>query len=87
MLLVKDSPQVATKTLQTGKVSKWLVQSGGRMGGVLGEDAIEMGAGATNCVSDCQARNRIQGSAVVPPNPSNPSPIAGKAKRSVVVLA
>lgn len=27
------------------------------MGGVLGEDAIELGAGATNCISDCQARN------------------------------
>lgn len=78
MLLVKDSPQVATKTLQTSKVSKWLVQSGGRMGGVLGTDAVEFGAGASNCVSDCQGRNRIQGSAPVPADPVNPTPISGR---------
>ncbi|WP_414788166.1 hypothetical protein, partial [Escherichia coli] len=57
MLLGKDSPQVATKTYQDGTVTKWLVQSGGRMGGVLGEDAIELSAGATNCTSQCQAQN------------------------------
>ncbi|RKT37181.1 hypothetical protein DEU34_1721 [Microbacterium sp. AG1240] len=77
MLLGKDSPQVATKTLQTATVTKWLVQSGGRMGGVLGEDAIELSAGATNCTSKCQAQNRINGSLPVPPNPGNPTPIGG----------
>lgn len=77
MLLGKDSPQVAVKTLQTGTVTKWVVQPGGRMGGVLGEDAIELSAGATNCTSECQAQNRINGSLPVPPDPVNPTPIGG----------
>ena len=75
MLLGKDSPQVATKTLQTGTVTKWTVTSGGRLGGVLGEDAIELSQGATNCTSKCQAQNQIKGSLPVPPNPTNPTPI------------
>ncbi|GAA1980701.1 hypothetical protein [Microbacterium pumilum] len=75
MLLGKDSPQVATKTLQTSTVTKWLVQPGGRVGGVLGEDAIELSAGATNCTSQCQAQNRIRGSLPVPPDPVNPTPL------------
>jgi len=77
MLLGKDSPQVATKTFQDGTVTKWLVTSGGRMGGVLGEDAIELSQGATNCTSKCQAQNRIRGSLPVPPDPTNPTPIGG----------
>ena len=76
MLLGKDSPQVATKTLQTGTVTKWVVQSGGRLGGVLGEDAIELSAGATNCTSQCQAQNQIRGSLPVPPLPTDPTPIS-----------
>ena len=75
MLLGKDSPQVATKTFQSATVTKWLVESGGRMGGVLGEDAIELSAGATNCTSQCQAQNQIRGSVPVPPNPTDPTPI------------
>jgi hypothetical protein len=75
MLLGKDSPQVATRLLQTATTTRWSVASGGRMGGVLGEDAIELSAGATNCTSDCQARNRIQGSVTVPPDPIDPTPI------------
>jgi hypothetical protein len=75
MLLGKDSPQVATKLEQTATTSRWSVASGGRMGGVLGEDAIELSAGATNCTTDCQARNRIQGSVPVPPDPTDPTPI------------
>ena len=75
MLLGKDSPQVATKTFQDASTTRWTVQSGGRLGGVLGEDAIELTAGATNCTSDCQAQNRIQGSLPVPPNPVDPTPI------------
>ena len=75
MLLGKDSPQVATRLLQTATTTRWSVASGGRMGGVLGEDAIELSAGATNCTSDCQARNRIQGSVTVPPDPTSPTPI------------
>ncbi len=75
MLLGKDSPQVATKLQQTATTTRWSVASGGRMGGVLGEDAIELSAGATDCTSDCQARNRIQGSVPVPPDPVAPTPI------------
>ena len=75
MLLGKDSPQVATKTFQDGTTTRWTVQSGGRLGGVLGEDAIELSAGATNCTSDCQAQNRINGSLPVPPDPIDPTPI------------
>jgi hypothetical protein len=77
MLLGKDSPQVATKTFQGGTVTKWLVQPGGRLGGVLGEDSIELSQGATNCTSQCQAQNRINGSLTVPSDPVDPTPIAG----------
>ena len=77
MLLGKDSPQVATKLAQSATVSRWSVTSGGRMGGVLGEDAIELSAGATSCTSDCQARNRVQGSLPVPEDPAAPTPIGG----------
>ncbi|WP_138732460.1 hypothetical protein [Modestobacter excelsi] len=77
MLLGKDSPQVATKLAQSATVSRWSVASGGRMGGVLGEDAVELSAGATNCTSDCQARNRVQGSLPVPADPTAPTPIGG----------
>ncbi len=75
MLLGKDSPQVATRLEQTATTTRWSVASGGRMGGVLGEDSIELSAGATNCTTDCQARNRIQGSVPVPPDPVAPTPI------------
>ncbi|QIG44456.1 hypothetical protein G5V58_18210 [Nocardioides anomalus] len=77
MLLGKDSPQVATKTSQTGTTTTWSVTSGGRMGGVLGEDAIELSQGATNCTQSCQAQNQIRGSLPVPPDPTNPTPIGG----------
>ncbi len=77
MLLGKDSPQVATKTFQDGSTTRWSTASGGRMGGVLGEDAIELSQGATNCTSQCQAQNRIRGSLPVPPNPVDPTPIGG----------
>ncbi|WP_460603386.1 hypothetical protein [Jatrophihabitans fulvus] len=77
MLLGKDSPQVATKTYQDGTTTRWTVQSGGRMGGVLGEDAIELSAGATNCTSNCQAQNQVRGSLPVPPPPLDPTPIGG----------
>ena len=77
MLLGKDSPQVATKASQTGSTTVWSVASGGRLGGVLGEDAVELSQGATNCTQDCQAQNRIRGSLPVPPDPTNPTPIGG----------
>ena len=75
MLLGKDSPQVATKTFQDATTTRWSVASGGRLGGVLGEDAIELSAGATNCTTDCQAQNRIQGSLTVPADPVDPTPL------------
>jgi hypothetical protein len=58
----KDSPQMATRLSQTSAATVWSVQSGGRMGGVLGEDAVELSAGASPCVQQCQARNQVQGS-------------------------
>ncbi|GLY33598.1 hypothetical protein [Kineosporia sp. NBRC 101731] len=75
MLLGKDSPQVATKLYQDGSVTRWSVTSGGRLGGVLGEDAIELSQGATNCTSKCQAQNQIHGSLPVPPLPTDPTPL------------
>ncbi|ROP27236.1 hypothetical protein [Pseudokineococcus lusitanus] len=58
----KDSAQVATKLSQTETTTTWSIAPGGRMGQVLGEDAVELSAGPTVCVSDCQARNRVRGS-------------------------
>lgn len=48
-----------------GRVSQWLVASGGRMGMVTGEDAVEVAPSPKECVQDCQARNRVRGGAVV----------------------
>lgn len=48
-----------------GGVSRWDVKSGGRMGMVMGEDAVEVAPSATECDKACQARNRGQGKAVV----------------------
>lgn len=71
----RDSAQVATRIpqpgctnafgTQCGGVSKWSVASGGRMGQVMGEDAVEVSPAATDCVEDCQAQNQIRGRAVV----------------------
>lgn len=48
-----------------GGVSKWSVASGGRMGMVFGEDAVEVAPPATVCLQQCQAQNRVRGQAVV----------------------
>lgn len=48
-----------------GRVSVWDVASGGRMGMVTGEDATEVAPPPSECVEDCQARNRVRGGAVV----------------------
>ncbi len=71
----RDSAQVATRIAQPGctnvfgthcgGVSRWSVASGGRMGQVMGEDAVEVAPAATDCVEDCQAQNQIRGRAVV----------------------
>ncbi|WP_434384310.1 hypothetical protein [Melittangium boletus] len=65
MIRGKDSPQVATKLAQSEYETTWSVASGGRMGGVLGEDAVESSPAASACVQDCQAQNRIHGSVPV----------------------
>ena len=41
MLLGKDSPQMATKTFQSGSTTKWNVAPGRGFGDVLGGDATE----------------------------------------------
>ena len=62
----KDSPQVATRQSQTDSTTVWRIEPGGRMGQVLGEDAVELGAGPSACVTDCQAQNRIRGTLPAP---------------------
>jgi hypothetical protein len=58
----KDSAQVAARQSQTASTTVWRIEPGGRMGQVFGEDAVELTAGPTVCVSDCQAQNQIRGS-------------------------
>ncbi|MFC5510039.1 hypothetical protein ACFPOU_02720 [Massilia jejuensis] len=64
------SNQIATRSgpktvLHCGRVSRWMVASGGRMGQVMGEDAVEVAPPSTLCVRKCQARNRVRGRALV----------------------
>lgn len=74
--VARDSAQVATRVPQPlcntatplspsaqhcGAVSIWNVASGGRMGFVTGEDAVEVANPPTVCVVDCQAQNQVQG--------------------------
>jgi len=44
-----------------GGVSVWRVASGGRMGFVTGEDAVEVASPPSRCVQNCQARNQVRG--------------------------
>jgi hypothetical protein len=48
-----------------GGVSRWDVASGGRMGFVTGQDAVEMAPSPTECIQNCQAQNRVRGRAVI----------------------
>jgi hypothetical protein len=48
-----------------GGVSQWSVASGGRMGQVMGEDAVEAAPAASVCTANCQAQNQVNGRAVV----------------------
>lgn len=74
--VARDSAQVAEQVLQPecntavpvspsvehcGTVSIWDVASGGRMGFVTGEDAVELANPPTDCVQDCQAQNQVRG--------------------------
>jgi hypothetical protein len=59
-------PATPTVTLRhCGGVSRWDVASGGRMGQIMGEDAVEVAPPPTVCVQNCQAQNRVRGRAVV----------------------
>jgi hypothetical protein len=48
-----------------GGVSQWKVESGGRMGQVMGEDSTEIAPAAKVCTANCTAQNRVRGRAVV----------------------
>jgi hypothetical protein len=48
-----------------GGQSVWDVASGGRMGGVFGEDAVEVAPPSSTCTHKCQAQDQVQGAAVV----------------------
>jgi hypothetical protein len=65
--------------LHCGRTSSWMVASGGRMGFVTGEDAIEVAPPPTNCVRKCQAQNRVRGRSVKLPPPF-PVPDASRLK-------
>lgn len=74
---------IATRTGATavvkhcGRLSRWDVASGGRMGFVTGEDAIEVAPPATDCTHKCQAQNRVKGRSVKLPAPF-PVPAASR---------
>jgi hypothetical protein len=53
------------KVLHCGGVSQWSVDSGGRMGQVMGEDATEVAPPATACTHKCQAQNQTHGQSTV----------------------
>jgi hypothetical protein len=74
--VARDSAQVAERVPQPacntaepvrpsvkhcGGVSVWDVASGGRMGFVTGEDAVEVANPPTECVTKCQAQNQVRG--------------------------
>lgn len=48
-----------------GGQSVWDVASGGRMGGVFGDDGVEVAPPSSTCTHQCQARDRVRGQAVV----------------------
>jgi hypothetical protein len=48
-----------------GGQSVWDVASGGRMGGVFGEDAVEVAPPSSACTHQCKAQDQVQGAAVV----------------------
>jgi hypothetical protein len=74
--VARDSAQVAQRVPQPdcttaapvtpsvahcGAVSVWDVASGGRMGFVTGEDAVEVANPPTECTHKCRAQNRVRG--------------------------
>jgi hypothetical protein len=65
-LIGKDSPMVATKLSQAPTTSTWRIEAGGRMGMVLGEDAVEAAPPSPACTQQCQVQNQVQGTLPVP---------------------
>jgi hypothetical protein len=65
-LIGKDSPMVATKLSQGSTTSTWRVEAGGRMGMVLGEDAVELAPSSPPCTHECQVQNQVRGTLPVP---------------------
>jgi hypothetical protein len=63
-LVAKDSPMGASGKVTGAGVSTWTVQPGGRMGFVLGEDAVEAST-PSSCTESCQARNQVRGTVEV----------------------
>jgi hypothetical protein len=76
---VRNRDGTFDEVLHCGKVSSWMVASGGRMGFVTGEDAVEVAPPATDCISNCQAQNRVRGRSVKLPPPF-PVPDASRFK-------
>jgi hypothetical protein len=66
-----------TTVQHCGRLSRWDVASGGRMGWVTGEDSVEVAPPATTCTHKCRAQNRVRGQAVVLGFPS-PVPAASR---------
>jgi hypothetical protein len=50
---------------ECGGVSVWDVATGGRMGQVMGEDALEVAPPAKTCVSHCKAQDQVRDKAVI----------------------
>jgi hypothetical protein len=48
-----------------GGVARFDIASGGRLGTVFGDDAVEVGPPVTNCVTNCKAQNQVRGAATV----------------------
>lgn len=62
-------------------MSQYNVWSGGRMGAVFSEDALEQSPGAGSCTSSCQAQNQVWGSLNVTTLPDTVVPIGAGARR------
>lgn len=65
--------------LHCGQVSTWMVSSGGRMGFVTGEDAVEVAPPTPDCTSKCRNRSQTRGQSVKL-NPPFPVPAASRLK-------
>jgi hypothetical protein len=69
--IVKDCTNSIPNPLHPGTVShcgglsQWSVETGGRMGQVMGGDATEIAPAAKRCTSNCTAQDQVQGKAIV----------------------